>query len=67
MVTRGLKYFTLINGELYFQGSGRVLARAASKAKTKEDLQRVHDLSCQDNDIGLYRRLQRQNIIGQEF
>lgn len=45
----------LISRELYFQSG--VLARAISKAETKEELKHVHDLSCGDTDISLYRRL----------
>lgn len=59
MLARELKNFTLINGELYFQMSDGVLASALSKAESKEELQRVRDLLFGDNDISLYRHLQR--------
>lgn len=35
MVTKELKTFTLVNGEPYFQGSSRVLARFVSKAEAR--------------------------------
>lgn len=36
------------------------MARALSMAKAKEDLQRVHKRSYGDNDVNLYRSLQRR-------
>lgn len=57
MATKKLKDFTLISDELYFQGSGGVLARTMSKAEMEEDLQCIHDLYCGDNDITLYMRI----------
>lgn len=56
MTAKKLKYFTLVNGELYFQGSGEVLARPVYKGKAREELQRINNLSS-DNDTSLYKRL----------
>lgn len=55
-----MERFILNNGELYFRGSGGVLARAISKAEAKEELKRVHNLYCGDNNITIYRRLQKR-------
>lgn len=60
---RDLKEFTLVNGNLYFWTSGEVLAWAISKAEAKEELQRVHDLSCAGNYISLYRACKRKVIV----
>lgn len=64
MAAEELKEFAIVNGELYFWGGGGVLARALSKAEAKEVLQRIHDLSCGDNDISLYRRCKDMVMIG---
>lgn len=61
MTTRELKEFTLANGEPYFRGSGGIITRAMFEGEAKEELKRVHDLSCGDNNIFLSRRLQRQS------
>lgn len=60
VITRALKNFVLKNGELYYRGNRGVLARAISKTEAKTKLERVQDLCCGDNDISLYRRLQRR-------
>lgn len=60
VITRELKDFVLKNGKLYYRGSGGVLARAISKAEAKTELEHVYDLCCRDNDISLYRRLQKR-------
>lgn len=57
---RELKDFVLRNGELYYRGSGGVLARVISKEQGKAEMDHVHNLCCGDNDISLYRRLQRK-------
>lgn len=43
-----------------FRGSGRCSAQAIFQAEAKEELQHLINLSCSDNGINLYRRLQRQ-------
>lgn len=60
MVAKELKNFVLRNGELYYQGSGGVLARAISKEQAKAELEHVHELCCVDNEISLYRCFQRK-------
>lgn len=50
----------MVNDEFCFRGSGGMLGRPMSKVEGKATLQRVHDLSCGDNDISLYRHLYRQ-------
>lgn len=67
VVVKGLKDFTLINGKLYSRGNGGVLAQAIYKAKAKEELKRIHDLSCEDNDISLYRCLHRRGYYWLEI
>lgn len=52
-----LKDFAIVNRELDFPGIGTVMALALSMAKAKEEQQHVHDISCGNNDINLYRRL----------
>lgn len=44
VVVNELKEFTIVNGELYFRGSGGVSAWAISKAKAKEELHCIHNL-----------------------
>lgn len=39
-----IERFVLVSEELYFQGSGGVVAHALSMAEVKEELQRIHDL-----------------------
>lgn len=58
MVARELKDFVVTNAELYFRDNNVDLARAISKAEAKEELKRIQDLSCGDNDINLCRCLQ---------
>lgn len=58
--SRNLKDFVLTNGELYFWGNGGVLARPTSKVDAKMEVKRVHNIYCEDNDISMYRRLQRK-------
>lgn len=55
-----LKEFTPVDGEMYYRGSYGVFARAISKNGAKEELERIHNLSCGDNNISLYRLLRRQ-------
>lgn len=61
MVTaKELKEFIFVNGELYFRGTGGILTRAISEGEAKQELKSVNDLSCGNNGISFYRRLQRQ-------
>lgn len=43
-----VKRFYFVNGDLYVRASGEVLAAVVSKAEAKEELQRIHELSCGD-------------------
>lgn len=36
------------------------MAQALFTAEAKEELQHIHKLSCADNDVSLYRRLERE-------
>lgn len=56
MAAQYFKEFVIINGELYYSGSGGVSIRALSLTKAKEK-QQVHDLSYGKGDVILYRRL----------
>lgn len=60
MVARNLKDFMAINNELYHHCGGGFVARPLSITEVKEELQRVHELSCGDNDVSIYRCLKRQ-------
>lgn len=64
MVTRELKDFTVINGELYYRGSDGVMARAISITEAKEEFQGVQRLSCAVKNISLSRDLRRQGYYG---
>lgn len=57
VVARELKDFVLQNGELYFRGTGRILACAISKAKAKVELKCVHDLCCGEIISVYYKHL----------
>lgn len=59
MVVRKLKDFTLIDGD-YFQGNNRVFAHDIFNVASKEELKCIHDLSCRNNDVNLYKHLQRR-------
>lgn len=61
--TRQLEDFTLIEGQLYYRGSGGILAPAISEEEGKVELERIHESTCADNDISLYRRIQRQGYF----
>lgn len=63
MDTKDLKEFILINGELYHRGTGGVLIRALSQTEAKDELHQIHDLLCGENEIILYRHMQRQGIL----
>lgn len=53
------KDFTVGEGELHYRGNRGILVRAILEEEARVELECVHDLSCGDNDIGLYRRLQK--------
>lgn len=57
MVAKDLKDFIISNGGIYYRGSDGVLARALCLTETREELHRIHHLSCGENDINLYRCL----------
>lgn len=59
--------FNLVSCELCFRGSGGGLARDIPKAEAKNELQRIHNLSCGDNDIRLYRLLKIQGYCWPEI
>lgn len=67
MAAKKLKEYIIVNGELYFRDNGRVLALAISNAEAKEELKRFNELSCDDNEISLYKRLQRQGYYWTEM
>lgn len=58
---KDLNEFTLINSELYFWGSGGVLARAIFEANAQEELKSIQNLSCGNNNITLYMPSRRQD------
>lgn len=63
-VTRkNLEDFVVVNDELCHGGNGRVLARAMSLTKTKEELHRIQDLLCRENDITLHKCLQGRGLL----
>lgn len=67
MVAMHLKDFIVVKGKLYYRGGrGGIMARALAMAEAKEELQHVLKLSCGDNDVSLYRRLQRQGYYWPE-
>lgn len=67
VAAKELKEFTLVNNKVYFRGTGGLIALAVSKAEAKEELKHVRNLSCGDNDVRLYRRLQRQGYYWPEM
>lgn len=62
VIAKDLKDLMVINSELYFRDSSGVLARALSLTEAKEEMQRIHFISSGENNLNLYRRLQRQDI-----
>lgn len=58
-----LKDFVIVNGGFYHRGEAGILARDVSLTEPKDKMYRVHDLSCGENDISLYRRLQRHGLL----
>lgn len=67
MVARDIKYLTIVNKEFYCRGSGGPIARSLSIFEAKEELQRVHELSCIDKDINLYICLKGKDTIGSRW
>lgn len=64
MVTEDLKDFTIVNGELYYQYTGGVMTRACSMVEAKEELQCIHDLSCDIITYAFADICKGKNIIG---
>lgn len=64
MVAMDLKDFTIVNGELHHRGSGGAIARAIFVTKAKEELERVHELSCGDNDSGFIGAFKGKDTTG---
>lgn len=63
MAVRELKEFNFISRELYFRGRGWVMAQSLSMAEAKEEHLHIYDLLCEDNNISIYRILQRQGVL----
>lgn len=40
----------IIKGQLYYRGSGGILTLAISEEESKEELKRIHDSTCVDNN-----------------
>lgn len=57
----------IVKGELNYRGGGGIMARALSMAEANEELKRVHELSCKDNNVSLDRRLQKQKYYWPEM
>ncbi|GMP49154.1 hypothetical protein CsSME_00016227 [Camellia sinensis var. sinensis] len=62
-----LAQFTIIQGELYFRGGTGFLARCVGQQEASFRLQQIHEKSCEDGDISLYRRIQRQGYYWPEM
>ncbi|GMP96894.1 hypothetical protein CsSME_00045332 [Camellia sinensis var. sinensis] len=62
-----LAQFTIIQGELYFRGGTGFLARCVGQQEASFRLQQIHEKSCGDGDISLYRRIQRQGYYWPEM
>ncbi|KAH7845471.1 hypothetical protein Vadar_002619 [Vaccinium darrowii] len=52
-----LSQFTILKGELYFRGPQGWLARCINDTQAKEILGQIHEETCGENDIALYRRI----------
>lgn len=65
-VTKDLKDFMIANRGLYYRRSGGILVRVLSTVEAKKELQGVHELSCENNDVSLCRRL-RQGYYGRKW
>ncbi|GMP48863.1 hypothetical protein CsSME_00016061 [Camellia sinensis var. sinensis] len=62
-----LAQFTIIRSELYFRGGTGFLARCVGQQEASFRLQQIHEKSCGDGDISLYRRIQRQGYYWPEM
>ncbi|KAG5552094.1 hypothetical protein RHGRI_010249 [Rhododendron griersonianum] len=58
--TAELSSFIVLHGELYHRGPQGWLARCICAKEAEEVLDRIHIDNCADNEIALYRRIQRQ-------
>lgn len=56
MTAEELNDFILIDSKLYLWCNGGILARTIFGGEAKEELKRVHSLSCGNNNRSLYRR-----------
>ncbi|KAG5524128.1 hypothetical protein RHGRI_030950 [Rhododendron griersonianum] len=52
--------FTVLRGELYYRGPQGWIARCVGLGEVKTKLRQIHDKTCGENEISLYRRVQRQ-------
>ncbi|CAL5375032.1 unnamed protein product [Camellia sinensis] len=59
-----LAQFIIIQGELYFRGGTGFLARCVGQQEASFRLQQIHEKSCGDGDISLYRKIQRHGFDG---
>ncbi|XP_028053606.1 uncharacterized protein LOC114257970 [Camellia sinensis] len=59
-----LAQFIIIQGELYFRGGTGFLARCVGQQEASFRLQQIHENSCGDVDISLYRKIQRHGYDG---
>ncbi|XP_028089774.1 uncharacterized protein LOC114290082 [Camellia sinensis] len=59
-----LAQFIIIQGELYFRGGTGFLVRCVGQQEASFRLQQIHEKSCGDGDISLYREIQRHGYDG---
>ena len=59
--------YMLLHGELYYREPGGSLARCLDKEEAKLRLNQIHEKSCGDGDVSLYRRVQRQGYYRPEM
>lgn len=63
MTTAELSYFVILRGELYHRAPQGWLARCVGAEEAREVLNQIHDDNCAENEIALYRRVQRQGYF----
>ncbi|XP_028080536.1 uncharacterized protein LOC114282093 [Camellia sinensis] len=56
-----LAQFIIIQGELYFREGIGFLARCVGQQEASFRLQKIHEKSCGDGDISLYRRMEKDS------
>ena len=59
--------YMLLHGELYYREPGGSLARCLGKEEAKLRLNQIHEKSCGDGDVSLYRRVQHQGYYRPEL